>query len=160
MSEKETAGLEEEVIKIYRVGHMEKGGRRLRYTAMVVVGDKNGTVGLGYGKANQVPAAVEKAVKIARKSAVKVARHGNTIPHQIMARYEASKVLLKPASSGTGVIAGPAVRAVLEAAGIKDILSKSFGTNNAKNLAKATWEGLKSLRSKEEVEGLRGVKLQ
>lgn len=159
MSEEETGALQEEVIKIYRVGHMEKGGRRLRYTAMVVVGDKNGTVGLGYGKANQVPAAVEKAVKIARKSAVKVARLGNTIPHQVLARYEASKVLLMPASSGTGVIAGPAVRAVVEAAGIKDILTKSFGTHNAKNLAKATWKGLRSLRTKEEVEALRGVKL-
>ena len=158
MSEEETGALQEEVIKIYRVGHMEKGGRRLRYTAMVVVGDKNGTVGLGYGKANQVPAAVEKAVKIARKSAVKVARLGNTIPHQVLARYEASKVLLMPASSGTGVIAGPAVRAVVEAAGIKDILTKSFGTHNAKNLSKATWKGLKSLRTKEEAEALRGVK--
>ena len=159
MTEEKVGALEEEVIKIYRVGHMEKGGRRLRYTAIVVVGDKSGTVGLGYGKANQVPAAVEKAVKIARKSAVKITRSGNTIPHQVMARYEASKVLLMPASPGTGVIAGPAVRAVVEAAGIKDMLSKSFGTNNAKNLAKATWGGLKSLRSKEEVEALRGVKL-
>jgi small subunit ribosomal protein S5 len=159
LSEEKTGALEETVIKIYRVGHMEKGGRRLRYTAMVVVGDKNGTVGLGYGKANQVPAAVEKAVKVARKNAVEVVRAGNTIPHQVMARYEACKVLLKPASPGTGVIAGPAVRAVVEAAGIKDILTKSFGTNNAKNLAKATWEGLKELKSKEEVEALRGVKL-
>jgi len=159
LSEEETGALQEEVIKIYRVGHMEKGGRRLRYTAMVVVGDKNGTVGLGYGKANQVPAAVEKAVKIARKSAVKVARLGNTIPHQVLARYEASKVLLMPASSGTGVIAGPAVRAVVEAAGIKDILTKSFGTHNAKNLAKATWKGLKRLTTKEQVAALRGGKL-
>jgi len=159
LSEEEVGVLEEDVVKIYPVGHMEKGGRRLRWTAIVVVGDKNGTVGLGYGKANQVPAAIEKAVKIARKNAVKVARSGNTIAHEVMAHYEACKVLLKPASPGTGVIAGPAVRAVVEAAGIKDILTKSFGTNNAKNVAKATWEGLKSLRSKEEVETLRGVKL-
>ena len=131
----------------------------MSFSALVVVGDKKGSVGVGFGKAKEVPSAVEKAVKDAKRRMVKIALDGRTIPHQVNARFRASKVLLLPASAGTGVIAGASVRAVLECVGIHDILTKNFGNTNPINVAKATLEGLKTLRSKKTVESLRGVTL-
>jgi len=137
-----------------------KGGRRFSFTALVVVGDGQGRVGWGYGKANEVPPAVEKAVKDGSRSMVPVALEGSSIPHEVQGRFGAARVVLVPAAPGTGVIAGAAVRAVCEAAGIKDILTKSFGTNNPVNVVKATIQALESLRSRGEVERLRGVSLK
>ena len=131
----------------------------MSFSALVIVGDKKGSVGLGFGKAKEVPSAVEKAVKEARRRMTKVALAGNTIPHEVNTKYRASKVLLMPASAGTGVIAGASVRAVLECAGVHDILTKSFGNTNPLNVAKATLQGLRSLPTKAMVERLRGVKL-
>ena len=149
----------DKVVKIRRCAAVVKGGRRFSFTAMVVVGDGNGKVGWGYGKANEVPPAVDKAVKDGSRSMVPVALKGTSIPHAIKGRYGAAKVVLVPASPGTGVIAGAAVRAVCEAVGIKDILTKSFGTANPVNLVKATIAALQQLRSRSEVERLRGVSL-
>ena len=131
----------------------------MSFSALVVVGDKKGRVGIGFGKAKEVPSAVEKAIKDARRKLTKVALAGNTIPHEIKAKFRASNILLMPASAGTGVIAGASVRAVLECAGVQDILTKSFGNTNKINVAKATLEGLKALRTKRMVEQLRGVSL-
>ncbi len=151
--------LEESVVKINRTAKVIKGGRRFAFSALVVVGNQNGVVGWGFGKARQVPPSVEKGVKDARKRLVRVPLVGSTIPHEVTGIYGASRVLLKPASPGTGVIAGAAVRAVCERAGIRDILTKSFGSNNPVNLVKAVFDGLAQLRSKQQAEELRGVRL-
>jgi len=157
LSEQEEKPLEDTVVKIYRCSKVVKGGRRFSFAALVVVGDRAGTVGVGYGKANEVPRAVEKAVKDAKKSLNKIPLVGRTIPHRINGEYRATKIALVPASPGTGVIAGSSARAVLEYAGVQDVLTKVYGSTSAKNVVKATLEGLLRLRSKETVESLRGV---
>ena len=151
--------LMEKVVKIKRCAAVVKGGRRFSFAAMVVVGDGKGKVGWGYGKANEVPPSVEKAVKEGMRSMKPVARHESTIPHVVKGRYGAAQVILVPASPGTGVIAGAAVRAVCDAAGIHDILTKSFGSTNPVTLVKATMAALEQLRPKYEIERLRGVTL-
>ncbi len=150
----------ETVIKIYRSASVVKGGRRFSFSALTVVGDGNGSTGIGYGKAKEVPGAVEKSFKNARQSMKKITLVGRTLPHQVTGRYLASRVFMKPAAPGTGIIAGDTVRAVVEAAGVRDILTKSLGSNSAKNLAKATMQGLLSLRDRATVEKLRGVTLE
>jgi small subunit ribosomal protein S5 len=137
---------QEAIVKIGRVTKVVKGGRRFRFTALVVVGDKNGTVGFGTGKAKEVPDAIKKALDDAFKSLVKVNIHGTTITHDIEHKYNSSKILLKPASEGTGLIAGGAARPVLELAGVKDIIAKSLGSNNPNNLVQATVEALARIK--------------
>jgi len=137
---------QEAIVKIGRVTKVVKGGRRFRFTALVVVGDKNGTVGFGTGKAKEVPDAIKKALDDAFKSLVKVSIHGTTIAHDIEHKYNASKILLKPASEGTGLIAGGAARPVLELSGVKDIIAKSLGSNNPNNLVQATVEALARIK--------------
>ena len=151
--------LVDKVIKIRRCAAVVKGGRRFSFTALVVVGDGRGKVGWGYGKANEVPPAVEKAVKDGSRNLVLVHMEGTSIPHVVHGQFGAASVILIPAGPGTGVIAGSAVRAVCEACGIRDILTKSFGSTNPINLVKAAIDALKQLRSKHDVERLRGVSL-
>jgi len=150
----------EEVVKINRCAKVMKGGRRFSFSALVVIGDRNGRVGIGFGKANDVPTSVEKGVKEGRRNMAPVARAGTTIPHAVFGRYGGARVKLLPASPGTGVIAGAPVRAVLSGAGIQDVLTKSLGSNNPMNLAKATLRALQSLRTKEQVAQLRGVEIR
>ncbi len=157
--EYEEKPLEDTVVKIYRCAKVVKGGRRFSFAALVVVGDRAGSVGIGYGKANEVPAAVEKGIKDAKKTLYKIPLVGTTIPHQVLGKYRATTVVLAPASPGTGVIAGSSARAVLEYAGVRDALTKVYGSTSAKNVVKATIDGLLKLRSKEMVQTLRGVAL-
>ena len=149
----------EHVVKIYRVAKVVKGGRRFRFSALVVVGDGNGRVGGALGKANEVPEAIRKAIEKARKSMITVPIVHTTVPHEVMGEADAAKVLLKPASLGTGVIAGGAVRAVVEAAGYRNILTKSLGSNTATNVVWATLEGLQQLRTVEELAKQRGLEV-
>lgn len=160
MANESTQGeLIDKVVKIRRCAAVVKGGRRFSFTALVVVGDCKGKVGWGYGKANEVPPAVEKAVKDGSRRMSEIHLDGTTIPHAVKGHYGAARVILVPAGPGTGVIAGAAVRAVCETCGIHDILTKSFGTNNPINLVKATIGALEELRSQGDVERLRGVSL-
>ncbi|OPX22281.1 MAG: 30S ribosomal protein S5 [Planctomycetales bacterium 4484_123] len=156
----EESPFEEKVVKIYRCAKVVKGGRRFRFAALVIVGDRNGQVGVGYGKANQVPAAVDKGIKNARKNVVQVSLKGNTIPHRVLARYGAARVIMVPAREGTGVIAGVHLRPLLELAGVRDVLTKSIGSSNPKNLLLAGLRGLMQLRTGEQVSKLRGVKVE
>ena len=151
--------IDEIVVKIYRCATVVRGGRRFSFASLVVVGDRNGQVGIGYGKAKEVPSSVEKGKKIALRSMVPIKLSGRTLPHRVIGRYGASRVVMVPASPGTGVIAGTSVRAVLELAGLQDILTKSYGSNCPKNVVRATFNGLLQLVNREDIERLRGVKL-
>jgi small subunit ribosomal protein S5 len=149
--------LEERVVQINRVAKVVKGGRRFSFSAVVVVGDGQGHVGAGLGKAGEVPEAIRKGVEDAKKHLIRIPTIGTTIPHEVHAQYAAAKVMLKPASQGTGVIAGGAVRAVVEAAGVRDILTKVHGSTNAVNVVRATLEALRDLKSAAEISARRGV---
>ena len=159
MATETQSSLIETTVKIKRCAAVVKGGRRFSFAAMVVVGDGNGKVGCGYGKANEVPPSVEKANKHATRTMIEVPIVEGSIPHQVKGRFGAAKVVLLPAGPGTGIIAGSAVRAVCEAAGIKNILTKSFGSNNPVTLVKATINALEQLRTADDVQRLRGVEL-
>jgi small subunit ribosomal protein S5 len=156
----ETRELKERVVEINRVAKVVKGGRRFSFTALVVIGDEVNRVGVGYGKAREVPLAISKAVDDAKKNLFEVPKHGTTITHEVIGKFGAARVLLRPASEGTGVIAGGGMRAVLELGGIRDILAKSLGTTNPVNMLKATVDGLKQLRRPEEVAQTRGLTVQ
>ena len=160
LSAQEEQPFEDTVVKVFRCSKVVKGGRRFSFAALVVVGDRAGTVGIGYGKANEVPLAVEKGIKEAKKSLHRIALVGRTIPYQVTGKYRATKIILVPASPGTGVIAGSSARAVLELSGVQDVLTKVYGSTSAKNVVKATLGGLLKLRSKEIVESLRGVEVE
>jgi small subunit ribosomal protein S5 len=152
--------MQDTVVKVFRTAKVVKGGRRFSFGALVVVGDRAGTVGAGYAKANEVPQAVEKAIKEAKKALHKVVLSGRTIPYQVRGKFGATRITLVPASPGTGVIAGSSARAVLEFAGVQDVLTKVYGSTSAKNVVKATLNGLLSVRSKEAIEAARGVKVE
>jgi small subunit ribosomal protein S5 len=151
--------LQDRVVEIRRVAKVVKGGRRFNFSALVVVGDGKGRVGVGLGKANTVPVAISKGQDKAKRDMFDVPMRGTTIPHEVLGKFESSSVMLKPASEGTGVIAGGAVRAVLELAGVRDVLTKALGSTTAVNVVRATEEGLRSLRSKAAIEQSRGVKI-
>mgnify|MGYP002636979870 CR=1 FL=1 len=152
-----SGGIESTTVGVFRTAATVKGGRRFSFSSLVVVGDRNGRVGAGYGKANQVPPAIEKAQKIAKREMRTYPMQGRTIPHEVEGRFGACRVRLVPASPGTGVIAGASVRAVLEMFGLQDCLTKSYGSNNPKNVVKAVINGLSKLRGKDDIERLRGV---
>jgi small subunit ribosomal protein S5 len=152
--------LSEQVIQLNRVAKVVKGGRRFSFSALVVVGDSNGHVGIGFGKANEVPEAIQKAVQNGKKSLIHVPRVGRTIPYAVVGEFSAARIMLRPASEGTGIIAGPAARAALELAGIQDVLTKNLGSSNVINILKAVIEGLKSIRDAGEVMRLRGKSLE
>ena len=155
----EEKGFDEVVVRINRCAAVVKGGRRFSFGALVVVGDRNGTVGVGYGKSPEVPSAVEKGRKAATRDMKPIKLVGGTLPHRVIGRFGASHVVMIPARPGTGVIAGGSVRAVLELAGVHDVLTKSYGSNNPQNLVQATLRGLRGMVEREDVERLRGVKL-
>jgi small subunit ribosomal protein S5 len=152
--------LKEQVININRVTKVVKGGRNFRFAALVVVGDENGHVGIGKGKAQEVPEAIRKAIENAKRNLISVPRVGTTVPHKMVGRFGAGQVLIMPASEGTGVIAGGAVRAVLELAGVKDVRAKSLGSNNPRNMANATIEALTSMKTVEQVAKARGMSVE
>lgn len=156
----ETGKLEETVVKINRCTNVTKGGKSMSFSALVVVGDKNGRVGHGFGKAREVPNTVGKAVKDAHKNIISVPVINGTIPYEVWGRYKSARIFLKPAAPGTGIKAGASARSVLESVGIKDILTKCYGTRNAINVVKATFEGLRLLKTKQQIEILRGVKIE
>jgi len=153
-------GPDDSVIQIYRCSKVVKGGRKFSFGALVVAGDRNGNVGVGYGKANEVPNAVQKGIAEAQKQMVNIKLDGRTIPHPVMGRFGASKVRMVPASEGTGVIAGKKLRPLLELAGIHDVLTKAYGSTSPKNLLKAGLDALKKLRTADQVAALRGVKIE
>jgi len=155
----EESGLDDNVVRIYRCAAVVKGGRRFSFSALVVVGDRNGRVGIGYGKATEVPSAVEKGRKIATRNVRRVKLRGRTLPHKTIGQFGASRVVLLPASPGTGVIAGASARAVLELAGVQDVLTKCYGSRNPKNVVRATFDAITQLYQAEEIEQRRGVKL-
>jgi small subunit ribosomal protein S5 len=155
----EKTQLESTTVGVFRTAATVKGGRRFSFSSLVVAGNRRGDVGIGYGKANQVPPAIEKAQKEARKSMQRIQLHEGTIPHEVLGRFGSAKVKLVPASPGTGVVAGASVRAVLEMTGITDCLTKCYGSTNKQNVVKATINALKLLRTREEIEALRGVKI-
>ena len=152
--------LEDRVVAINRITKVVKGGRRLRFAALVVVGDHNGHVGFGTGKAQEVPEAIRKAVEAARKNLIEVPMVGTTLPHEVVGQYSGSRIMLKPAIAGSGVAAGGAVRAVMELAGVSDVTSKSLGSNTPINVVRATMDGLANMKSAEAVAALRGVSVQ
>ena len=156
----EALTLTETVVKVNRSAKVMKGGRRFSFSALIVLGSHDGIVGLGFGKANEVPPAVEKGVADAKKRLVRVPLRGTTVPHAVIGKYRASSVKIMPAAPGTGVIAGKGPRAILEAVGIKDVLTKAYGSTNAVNLVKATLDGLMKLRTRDQVAKMRGVSLR
>jgi len=157
--QRENSDFQDRVVEIRRVSKVVKGGRRFNFSALVVVGDGKGRVGVGLGKANTVPAAISKGQDRAKADMFDVPMRNTTIPHEVLGKFESSEVMLKPASEGTGVIAGGGVRAVMELAGVRDVLTKALGSTTSVNLVKATVEGLKSLRTKAQIEQTRGVKI-